>query len=264
MENNPFDHLADDYDQVFSMSLTGSEQRKVVWNFLEKRVFPGMEILEVNCGTGEDAFYLAGLECRVTATDSSVNMIRKCVEKNQADTSGKKPTFLQASINEIDLYFQGRKFDLIFSNFSGLNCIDTNSIVKASDDFNHLLKPEGKLIFVLFGTKCFWEKLYFMLKGNWKAINRRRAKSPVFVQIEKTSIPVYYYSPRSIKNYFNGSFKATVSKPVGIFIPPTYLNQFVSNHKFLFRLFLIADRMVRDFSVLSDRADHYIIEFRKK
>ncbi|WP_199899091.1 hypothetical protein, partial [Ideonella sp. B508-1] len=57
-----FDTVARDYDRDFTHSLVGMAQRRVVWDVLDdwqaRRSGPGA-VLELNCGTGEDALHLA-------------------------------------------------------------------------------------------------------------------------------------------------------------------------------------------------------------
>ena len=52
-----FDSLAAKYDDLFTRSMIGRAQRGVVWDALIDTFEPGAHILEVNCGTGEDALF---------------------------------------------------------------------------------------------------------------------------------------------------------------------------------------------------------------
>src|SRR5690242_7730990 len=70
-----FDCLADQYDEVFTNSLVGRAQRNIVWNALEQSILSGQRILELNCGTGEDALHLARRNVSVVACDASARMI---------------------------------------------------------------------------------------------------------------------------------------------------------------------------------------------
>jgi ubiquinone/menaquinone biosynthesis C-methylase UbiE len=263
-KKTPFDDIAVGYDSDFTRSVTGKAQRNIVWRYLSQRVVPGTEILEVNCGTGEDAFFLSENNCRVTATDASAGMIRQCLEKSQAFHYSQNPVFRQAAINELDSVVEGKKFNLIFSNFSGLNCINPEELKEAAAKFYTYLEHGGRLIVVVFGTNCLWEKLYFMLKGKRKMINRRKRKEPVYVKLVNSGIDVYYYSPAELRKLLGDYFKIVRKRPVGLFIPPAYLDRFFTHHKVLFRLLHIKERLTGSFSFLSDLADHYIIQFTKK
>src|SRR5688572_32498217 len=70
-----FDRMATDYDQSFTAGAIGRRMRAAVWRRLDAAFRPGERVLELNCGTGEDAVYLGSRGVRVLATDSSPEMI---------------------------------------------------------------------------------------------------------------------------------------------------------------------------------------------
>ena len=71
----PFDAVAERYDETFTSSIIGRAQRAVVWKELEKTFRAGDRVLEIGCGTGADACFLADRGVYVTATDASAQMI---------------------------------------------------------------------------------------------------------------------------------------------------------------------------------------------
>src|SRR5690348_10540712 len=78
---SPFDALAADYDRAFTTSTIGRHMRAAVWRRLDAVFRPGDRVLELSCGTGEDALYLARKGVRVVATDSSPRMLEKARAK---------------------------------------------------------------------------------------------------------------------------------------------------------------------------------------
>ncbi len=66
-----FDSLAARYDDLFTRSMIGRAQRGAVWDVLLDTFEPGSHILELNCGTGEDALFLAQHDVSVVACDAS-------------------------------------------------------------------------------------------------------------------------------------------------------------------------------------------------
>ena len=54
---NDFDIPSKNYDSVFTFSEIGKAQRQRVYHFASKYINPAtpLDILELNCGTGEDA-----------------------------------------------------------------------------------------------------------------------------------------------------------------------------------------------------------------
>ncbi len=71
----PFDALAERYDDTFTMSKIGQAQRASVWKELERAFHLGDRVLEVGCGTGVDACFLAQRGVTVFACDASSQMI---------------------------------------------------------------------------------------------------------------------------------------------------------------------------------------------
>ena len=72
-----FDRIAEDYDQRFTDTLIGRAQRDAVWRVLAQTWKKDDRVLELNCGTGEDAIFLAGNGISVLACDASRQMIAK-------------------------------------------------------------------------------------------------------------------------------------------------------------------------------------------
>ena len=66
-----FDALAERYDGMFTNSLIGRAQRDAVWSMAIRTFKCGDRILELNCGTGEDALFLAHHGITVLACDAS-------------------------------------------------------------------------------------------------------------------------------------------------------------------------------------------------
>src|SRR4029079_14845840 len=76
MQVAAFYELAPCYDSSCTRSACGRALRSMVWERLPE-VFGGRDrILELGCGTGEDAVRLASAGHRVFATDASPEMIR--------------------------------------------------------------------------------------------------------------------------------------------------------------------------------------------
>jgi len=76
-----FDALAADYDASFTATPLGTLLREAVWRRLDARFSPGDRVLELACGTGEDAVHLARRGVRITATDASPAMVETALRK---------------------------------------------------------------------------------------------------------------------------------------------------------------------------------------
>src|SRR3954469_5333681 len=89
-----FDGLARGYDAQFTSTALGRTLRAMAWHHFE-RSFAGREyLLDIGCGTGEDAIHLATLGHRVVATDASLQMVRLATHKAERAGVGNRIRFL--------------------------------------------------------------------------------------------------------------------------------------------------------------------------
>ena len=139
----PFDHIAPTYDSLFTRSVIGQLQRKQVWRYLEK-ITPqlnGLEILELNSGTGEDAMLFSDKGFNIVATDVSEEMLKVTVQKTNQFSMQSRISSHYLDLDSFDETLFDKKFDLIFSNFGGLNCINPESLQKLLLKIPSILAP---------------------------------------------------------------------------------------------------------------------------
>ena len=263
--HSPFDLMATTYDADFAESATGRAQRRRVWKYLTPLLNEAgrpLQILEINCGTGEDAIQLASLGHQVIATDASQAMIEKARDKSlQISDKTAIPEFRRCAFERLIPSFEGKEFDLVVSNFGGLNCIDPISLRSLAKDLYSLTNKNGRLFLVVMGTCCIREILHYCMRGKFKTAFRRFNKSVNF-NVKGFSIRVFYYSPRTLSTLFNSSFQLQKKYPVGIFLPPTYLEEkYLKLPKKLTRLEKLENSLGHP--IFSGLADHYCAIFNK-
>ncbi|MCB0209302.1 MAG: class I SAM-dependent methyltransferase [Anaerolineae bacterium] len=101
INSNAFDAFAADYDHDFTHSTLGQLLRPRVWAKLAEHFNPGDHVLELACGTGEDAVWLAKHGVHVTATDGSAAMVGQAKAKAETEGVGDKVAAVQVSLQEI-------------------------------------------------------------------------------------------------------------------------------------------------------------------
>lgn len=229
-----FDAYAADYDSAFTHSQIGRLQRAQVWKALLPYLNRPLKILEVNCGTGVDALWLAEQGHDVLATDISPAMIEICRKKLQQHTPAGKIEFQVADFAQLDKLSSSAPFDLIFSNFGGLNCIDANATRAFSQQCSRLLGPEGLLFLVYISKACRWEEYYFRYQGDKEKAGRRQTSGPVISDVEGKEVEIWYYLLEELKILYSESFQCIDQFPIGLFVPPSYLEEwFVNRSKLL-------------------------------
>lgn len=254
-----FDKAAPQYDAVFTNSEIGKMQRKLVYNELSKHLVSVKNILEINCGTGEDALWLAQQNFKITATDISPKMIEVAKSKKIFDNLD----FQTADIKTIDSTFNGKQFDLIFSNFGGLNCLSKPELGQFLTNSKNILSEKGILALVIMPKNTLWEQFYFLLKFRFSEIFRRK-KAFANANVDGEKVPTYYYNPKDIVNLAENDFERVAQKPIGFFVPPSYLESFFGNKKGFLRVLNSMEKAVSNVALLSKHADHYIIILQKR
>src|SRR5688572_4981004 len=166
----PFDHIASSYDSSFTQTPIGQLQRRQVWNHLEKIMteLSGLDILELNCGTGEDAVLFSEKGFNIVATDVSEEMLKVTQEKVQQYSMQHRISSQYLDLDSFDDSLFEKKFDLVFSNFGGLNCITPESFQKLLNKLPGILTPQGRFVAVIMPKFCLWESIYFLLKFQFK------------------------------------------------------------------------------------------------
>ncbi|MBY0426583.1 MAG: class I SAM-dependent methyltransferase, partial [Cytophagales bacterium] len=215
-----FDTYAPNYDQEFTYSAIGNFQRAKVWDLLGKDGIrtKKLKILEVNCGTGEDALWLSSLGHEVVATDVSENMIAVAQQKAEK-VKDSNLRFITAGFSQISLIQSFGPFDLVFSDFGGLNCIGPDDFKKFMNKAHALLAPGGSFIAVIMPRFCWWETVFYLLKN--PALAFRRMGTKAVAKLEDSQFDVYYYSPKFVSKTLG--FHLVKISPVGFFLPPSYL-----------------------------------------
>ncbi|MEL6525745.1 MAG: class I SAM-dependent methyltransferase, partial [Chloroflexota bacterium] len=114
-----FDALAVTYDSDFTSQPIGEILRARVHERLLTHFSVGDHVLEMGCGTGEDALFLSQQGINVTATDASDEMLAVARAKTAQTDTVKVQHLNLANLPPQHV----SSFDGAFSNFGALNCL---------------------------------------------------------------------------------------------------------------------------------------------
>lgn len=264
----PFDIVAREYDAAFTDTPIGRLLRDRVWVLLSRQMATTRRTtaLELNCGTGEDAVWLAGQGWRVLATDISAEMV--AATKAKAKKAGLEAMIRAevCSIADIARLTPGAlEPGLICSNFGGLNCLSPAEIKNLGIDLQELIPQNGIFAAVVMSRFCCWEALYFLLKGKPREAFRRLSRKPVAARLgESAGVATWYYSPAEFRKLMGSGFghtQSTVVYPVGFWLPPSYLNPFFNKYPRFLRLLNFLEKHCTP-AWLAPMADHFFICFQ--
>jgi ubiquinone/menaquinone biosynthesis C-methylase UbiE len=252
--------MASEYDEVFTNSIIGRAQRDAVWNTLSHIFRSGDHVLELNCGTGEDALFLARNGASVTACDASRRMIQIATGRLRKEAPGAPVQFNLLSTERIRELQPSADFDGIFSNFSGLNCIA--DLKQTANDLATLLSPGAPLLVCLSTRFCIWEMLWFALHGNFRKASRR-CSGHAIARVGEFTVDVYYPTVRQLQTLFSPSFVLRSCSGVGVTIPPSYVEAWIRNHPKLLRILRTIDKTISHYPGFRVLGDHVLLQFER-
>jgi SAM-dependent methyltransferase len=260
LAGDAFDTIAESYDSLFTTSLIGQAQRSAVWERAKIAFHAGDHVLELNCGTGVDALFLASRGIRVTACDASAAMIEQARRRQGREMPYSSVDFRLLSTERIDELPSDLLFHGVFSNFSGLNCV--SDLRAVAEPLATRLVRGAQLLLCLSTRFCAWETLHYLLCGEaQKAFRRWRGAADA--RLGPYLLTVYYPTVRSLLRSFGPQFRLLSITGVGIAVPPSYMEFWVSRHPSIFGALKAFDRMAAEWPLIRTLGDHMVLHLEK-
>jgi len=286
MMNSAFDDMAGDYDDLFTRSAIGRLMRDAVWRRLDAIFRPGDHVLELNCGTGADAVYLAQRGIHVLATDISQAMLDVAVRKvaqagvsdlvkvqrldieqlahwgkwlrletrDQRSQDGDTP-LPRDPVSDLWSPVSSSSFDGVLSNFGGLNCVA--DLAGAAQALAGLLKPGGRALVCIMGPLTPWEWAWYLRRGQVKKAFRRLRRDGVAWR----GLTIRYPSIGAARRAFAPMFTLQRVSAIGALLPPSYVEPWAARHPRVLAWLNRIERRLETAWPLPWLTDHYLIEF---
>ena len=252
-----FEDLAVRYDAEFTNTAVGLALRRIVWARLAKIFRPSQRILELGCGTGEDAIRLATAGIDVLATDASPAMLDVAREKARRAGCLERIEFRCIPMEDVDQSLGGLRFDGVFSNFGALNCVrDLSSLATGVAS---LLPPNGALVWVIMGRRVPWEWLWFLLRADRRRAFRRYGPGGT----EWRGLTIHYPTPAEVAALLTPRFDVTGISPLGVVLPPSYAAGWFNRSPRALAAMTRIEALAQRSTALASWSDHYLVEARR-
>ncbi|HEV2355942.1 MAG TPA: methyltransferase domain-containing protein [Puia sp.] len=249
----------DDYDAGNAIN---QYKRNRVREHVLRYLPPTGSILELNAGTGIDAVWFAQRGYRVHATDVSIGMQDKLREKVLASGLSGLITAEVCSFTDLENLRHRGPYDLIFSNFAGLNC--SGDLGKVLASFSPLLRPGGQVSLTILSTFCLWEAL-MMFRGKFKTAFRRllSGRNGTRCRVEGQHFRCWYYSPASVIRGLGTGFEVLGVEGLCTLVPPSYIEGFAGKHPAMYRSLRVLENKRKAKWPWRNMGDYFIISLRK-
>jgi SAM-dependent methyltransferase len=256
---NGFDDLAASYDRAFSRTSIGALMRRAVWRRLDVHFQAGHRVLDLNCGTGEDAVFLGRRGVQVLATDASPEMVRVATTKvADAQLSG-MVRVERLAIEQLSSTgpLLASPFDGALSNFGGINCIA--DLEGAAAALAGCVRPGGVALLCVMGPLVPWEWIWFLLQGQPRRAFRRLQRDGA----EWRGMRIQYPSIGRLRRAFAPYFRVLRVSGLGAVLPPPYTGRLWSRWPVLLEILDRVERTIEAVPPVPWLADHYVIELRR-
>jgi ubiquinone/menaquinone biosynthesis C-methylase UbiE len=258
-----FDQVATRYDTDSTYLALSVWFRNLIWERMERCYPAESHLLELGCGTGEDAIWHAKRGGHVTATDASPAMLEQARQKAGIAGVPDRITLQSYDFSQPENSpFKGLKFDGVYSDYGALNCIDHATLARVAAVLSDCVKPGGIAGLCLIGRWCTWELLWHSARLRFKRAFRR-VKGQAVAHLEGRYFTVYYPTPGEVARAFGAGWRVRRVSGVGVFLPPSDLYQKVGERQRLAETLLRLERWSADRYPLNHLGDHYWIELER-
>jgi SAM-dependent methyltransferase len=203
-----YDAIAAGYDE----QVRGDDWMRRKLHAHYRRVFsPGDRVLDVGCGTGIDAIFLARQGISVVGIDASSEMIQR----------------LRARLGDVDARvlriedmsrLGNERFDGIIAAFASLNSVA--NLAGFADDAARLVRPGGRMVLHMLNRFSLWEWLGHAQRRDWRAAAAVGGASRRRFVIGGQSVEHQVYFPSVAYAYFRGAFQLRAAYGLGALRPP--------------------------------------------
>jgi len=187
---SPFHQIAPHYAELWSETSRGRAQREQVWLEIGQLFKARDRVLDLGCGTGDDAVHLMLRGLEVFGIDSAEGMI-EIARRRGVDAK----TMAIEELGSLEYAFDGA-----ISNFGALNCVADLSELSAT--LVRLIRPQGKLALCVMSRFCW--------RTDWRHVPRRWSGHARW-----RGIDVYYRSAGSIARAFAPHFSCQRRVSIG-------------------------------------------------
>ena len=105
---------------------------------------------------------------------------------------------------------------------------------------------------------CLWETAWFLSRAQFRSAFRR-LKGKATATLNGIAVHLQYPTVRELRDAMHPWFTLRRVKSIGLFVPPTYLEQWATRHQETLAVLGSIDRTVSEWPVLRVLGDHVLL-----
>lgn len=253
-----YDALAARYDRIPRDNRVNRVLRARSLARLQGMFTAGQRVLELGCGTGEEALELAARGVRIVAVDPSGEMVRITREKARDRGVEDRVTVLRARASEISRAgLVAGSFDGAYASFSLAYEPDLVPVAAALD---RLLRADACFAASVPSRLCLVEWLAALLTVHPSVAGRRLRRWHGHA-VAGRAIPIRTFTPRALAEAFHPAFQLLRWEALVALVPPPSADPWYRRLDGFADALERLDERVRRWPLRSV-GDHFLAEFR--
>ncbi|MDX1415554.1 MAG: class I SAM-dependent methyltransferase [Candidatus Promineifilaceae bacterium] len=264
-----FDALAPDYDANYgpAHNLVMAWLRQESLALLRSTFPPKANLLEIGCGSGEEALALARHGYRITATDVSSGMA--ALTQRKAAAAGLKEHIKAVAIPAAHLQAlrPPRRFQGAYASFGSLNC--EPDLQAFGRSLAVLVEPGASFVCTIMARMTPFEILWFLAhaqlgqalrrwNGDWQDGRLRTNGGP------QLTVPVRYLTAAAVAEALAPHFTLLRTMSMGLLLPPPYLDALYRKGRPIWNRLLLLERRLRECRPWCNIGDHVALVLRRR
>ncbi len=217
-----WDAWAEEYARLPGLNSTYRFSKRLLYDVIEAelRGDNALDVLDFNCGCGNDFAYFLDAGYRVVGCDGSVGMLSVAARRYAAAVSDGTVALYhgQAEALTVDA-FDGRRFDAIISATGGTAYLTDSQLQRVHAVFAALLRPGGCMIITHLVPRCLMESLYYLLHARPRAA-LRRWRTRLEISVKSEPVTMYLRSARHLERILSEVAPADWLVPLNVLTPP--------------------------------------------
>ncbi|MCS6845659.1 MAG: class I SAM-dependent methyltransferase [Caldilineales bacterium] len=265
-----FDRAAATYDAQYGSNASMAWMRAEALAAMQRCFPPGGRLLEIGCGTGQDALTLRQAGFGIVATDISPAMVQQAQAKAAAaGVADIRWHVLPAGrLGELLDAYGPAAFDGAYSNFGPLNGEPRLEPVAAA--LARLLRPAAALVATVMGRWCAWEIGWGLLHLRPRQALRRLHTAATGGAANLAApegalpVPTRFYTPGEFARPFAEAFAVQEVAALPLLLPPPNLAHLWQRFPSLMQRLARAEPRLRGRRPFHSLGDHFLIVLRRR
>ena len=214
-----FNQVADTIETTAVQNPVNTWMRKTSRREILATFPPGSALVEIGCGTGADAVFLAERTYRIAAFDISDRMVEISRKRVATQKLEGRVLVWRGRLKEVADELsrsQWCPFDGAFANFS---LAYEESLREVAQTVYGLLKPRARFVFTLPNKLCVSEPAIALVRLRIRRALGRFCE-PLLATIHGTTVRVHVYTTARVRKILQGLFEIEATTGVPVFMPP--------------------------------------------